>query len=94
MVIYLSFVSKHVSGAYSVLGPVLGLGLKRWKRHRPRLLYTDKESTCQCRRQGRFDPWPRKTPHAVEQLIACTTTMEPVLWSLGVATTEPAGHSY
>ena len=25
----------------------------------------------------------------VEQLIPCTTTLEPVLWSLGVATTKP-----
>ena len=36
-----------------------------------------KESTRQCRRHG-FDPWSRKTPHAVQQLSSCTTTTEPV----------------
>ena len=40
LVICLSFVSKHLSGAYSGLGPMVGLGLKRWKRHSPGLLYT------------------------------------------------------
>ena len=46
-----------------------------------------KESTCQCRKHE-FDPWPRKIPHAMEQLSPCTTTIEPVLWSPGATTTE------
>ena len=25
-----------------------------------------------------FDPWSRKIPHSVEQLILCTTTTEPM----------------
>ena len=37
-----------------------------------------KGSACQCRRP-RFDPWPRKTPHATEQLSLCPTASEPVL---------------
>ena len=41
-----------------------------------------KESVCQCR-GCRFDPWPRKVPHAVEQLSWCTPTIEPVLESPG-----------
>ena len=39
---------------------------------------SDKESACQSRRQG-FDPWPRKIPHAAEQLNPCASTSEPVL---------------
>ena len=46
-----------------------------------------KESTCHCRRRG-FDPWSRKIPHGVEQQSLRTTTAEPVLESLGAATTE------
>ena len=30
-----------------------------------------------------------KIPHASEQLSLCTTTIEPVLWSPGAATTNP-----
>ena len=55
------------------------LGLPRW--------LSGKESTCQCRRH-RLDLWSRKIPHAVEQLSPCATTIEPVLWSPGTATTE------
>ena len=44
-----------------------------------------KESACQCRIH-RFPPWFRKVQHAEEQLSLCTTTIEPVLWSLGTAT--------
>ena len=63
------------------------LGLPWW--------LSDKESVCQCRRQG-FNPWSRKIPHAVEQLSSCTTTtdlilsraQEPQLLSTGAATTE------
>ena len=44
-----------------------------------------KESACQCRIH-RFPPWFRKVQHAEEQLSLCTTTIEPVLWSLGAAT--------
>ena len=35
-----------------------------------------------------------KTPHAAEQLSRCTTTTEPVLQSLGAATTEPTHYNY
>ena len=52
-----------------------------------------KESTCQCKRH-RFNPSSGKIPHAAEQLSLCTTTIEPVLWSLGAATTEPMCHNY
>ena len=49
-----------------------------------------KESACQCRRPG-FHLWSERIPHATEQLIlcTCTTTMGPVLQSLGTTTTEP-----
>ena len=40
-----------------------------------------RESTCQCRRH-RFDPWSRKSPHAVEQLSTCPRAWEPQLLSL------------
>ena len=49
---------------------------------------SDKESSCQCRRQW-FNPWSGKIPHAVEQLSLRVTTTEPVLQSLGVATAVP-----
>ena len=39
------------------------------------------ESTCQFRGHG-FEPWSGKIPHATEQLSPCTTTTEPVLYSL------------
>ena len=48
-----------------------------------------KESACQCRRHG-FNPWSRKIP-----LSPCTTTTEPVLWSLqllALHTPEPVLH--
>ena len=41
-----------------------------------------------CRSHG-FNPWSGKTPHAVEQLSLCATTIEPVLQSSYAATTEP-----
>ena len=47
-----------------------------------------KESAYQCRRHG-FDPWSGKIPHVEGQVCPCTSTTEPVLWSLGAATTEP-----
>ena len=43
------------------------LGLPRWG-----------SGSCQCRGHE-FDPWPGKTPHAVEQLSPCAITTEPVL---------------
>ena len=46
-----------------------------------------KESACQCRRHW-FDPWSRKSPHAVKQRSLCASSSEPVLQSLGAATTE------
>ena len=51
------------------------------------------ESSCRCRRQG-FDPWSRKTPHAVEQLSLCITTTEPLFSSPRTATTEPTCRNY
>ena len=45
------------------------------------------EPTCQSRRH-RFGSWSGKIPHAVKQLSQGTTTAQPVLWSLGTATTE------
>ena len=56
------------------------LGIPWWFR--------GKESACQCRRHL-FDPLSKKIPHASEQLSLCTTTVEPVLWSLGATTAEP-----
>ena len=32
--------------------------------------------------------------HILEQQSLCSTTTEPVLWSPGTTTTEPAGHNY
>ena len=46
-----------------------------------------KESNWQCRRLV-FDPWSRKTPHAMEQLNLCATTREPVFRSPCFTTTE------
>ena len=48
-----------------------------------------KESIYQSRRHG-FDPWSRRTPHAVEQLSPCATALEPGIrnyWTW-VATTD------
>lgn len=47
-----------------------------------------KESSGQHRRFG-FDSRLGKIPLASEQLSPCNTTIEPVLYILGVATTEP-----
>ena len=41
-----------------------------------------------------FNPWSGKIPHAAEQKSTCTTTVEPVLWSLGTTTTESICHNY
>ena len=35
---------------------------------------SSKESGCKCRRH-RFNPWPRKIPHALEQLSPCATLL-------------------
>ena len=51
------------------------------------------KSICQCRRH-RFNPWSRKTPHAMKQLRLCTTTTEPVLKSPGATNTEPTCCKY
>ena len=56
------------------------LGLPWW--------LSSKEFACQFGRHG-FDPWSGKTPYVLEQLSLCPTTIEPVLWSQGTATTEP-----
>jgi len=55
------------------------LGLPWWP--------SSKEPACQCRRRM-LNPWSRRIPHAVEQLSPCAATIEPVLQSLGTATTE------
>ena len=39
---------------------------------------------CQCRGHW-FDPWPRKTPHALKQLSSCAITTEP--WYLDLYST-------
>ena len=39
-------------------------------------------------------PVPGKIPRATEQPRVCTTTAEPVLWSLGATTPEPMCHNY
>ena len=57
-------------------------GLPRW--------FNSKNSACQCRRHG-FDPWSRKTPHALEQLSPSATTTEPMLQSPCSATREATG---
>ena len=41
-----------------------------------------------------FAPWSREIPHAEEQLSLCTTTTEPVLWSLEAIITEPMRPNY
>ena len=50
------------------------------------LWLSGKESTSQHKKYG-FSSWPGGW-HAVEQLSLCLTTIEPVLWSPGAATTE------
>ena len=45
------------------------------------------QAACQCRGRG-FDPWHRRILCALEQPGPCATTVEPMLWSWGVATTE------
>ena len=44
--------------------------------------FSGKDFVCQCRRH-RFNPWSGKTLYTAEQLSPCTTTIEPVLESLG-----------
>lgn len=46
------------------------------------------ESASQCQTHG-FDLWPGKIPLATEQLSPRTPSTEPVLQSVGAATTEP-----
>ena len=58
---------------------------KKKKSRRPWWLRGE-ESAYSARRHP-FNPWSEKTPHAWEQLSPCTPT-EPVLQSLGAATTE------
>ena len=45
-------------------------------------------------RRHRFNPWSEKNPQAVGQLSPWATTVQPVLKSLGTATTDPVCHSY
>ena len=52
-----------------------------------------KKTTCQWGRH-RFNPWSGMIPYATEQLNLCAVTDEPVLWSLGIATTEPMWCNY
>ena len=46
------------------------------------------KESCQCRRHE-FNPWSRKNPRASEELRPCTTTIKPVLHSLGATAPEP-----
>ena len=43
---------------------------------------------------NRFNPWSRKIPRAAEQLNLFAITIEPVLWSLGISTTELRRSNY
>ena len=43
---------------------------------------------------NRFNPWSRTIPRAAEQLNLFAVTIEPVLWSLGIATAEPRRYNY
>ena len=52
-----------------------------------------KEFACQCRRHRSY-LWSRRSPHTMEQLSPCTATVQPVLSSLGTATTETMCLSY
>ena len=46
------------------------------------------KSTWQCRGQE-FNPWPRKIPHALEQLRLWATAIKAVLWTWGARTSKP-----
>ena len=78
--------SKHrsIKQGYYELAIKLAPGLFWW------LSGKEPMSLCQCRRH-RFNPWSGKIPHAAGQLSPCTTTIKPVLWNLGVKTTEALG---
>ena len=75
--------------------PMLGVCTYAYWKHAAGLpcWLSGKVSTSHCSRV-RFSPWSGKIPHAVEQLSPCATTTEPVLWSLGTATTEPMFLNY
>ena len=62
-----------------------GFGLPRW--------FSDKEIFLPME-ETRLWSLLWEIPHALEQLSPYTTTTEPVLQSLGTATTEPRRHSY
>ena len=63
--------------------------LAKYKNYfRASLVFSGKESTCQCKKRE-FDPWSGKIPHALEQLNLWATSVKPVLWSLGSKTTAP-----
>ena len=73
-------------------GRLQSMGLQRvghdWATSLSFWWLSGKEPACQFRRR-RFNPWSKKIPHAVKQLSLCTTAIEPMLWSLGAAATEP-----
>ena len=60
---------------------------------RTSLVGSGQKCTCQCWGH-RFHPWSGKIPHATGQLSPWATTIEPVLWGLGAATTERMLHNY
>ena len=51
-----------------------------------------KGSACQCRKHE-FNPWPRKIPHASEQLSPRTTLLK-LSSRAGGETAEPRSHNY
>ena len=80
-----SWISKP-SVKNKFLGGFLGGSVVKKKRKK-------KKSSWRCRRHG-FDPWPRRSPRAEEQLSPCTAAAEPVLQRPGAATTESLPHNY
>ena len=61
---------------------------KRWSYVGLLWWLSGRKYTCQYSRH-QFDPWSRMNPHASEKLSPCATAIEPVFYSLDVATVEP-----
>ena len=71
-------------------GELCGINIQRSGRHSNTVVclfkgnhelpwwFSGGESSCQCRRHG-FDPWSRRTPHAMGHISPCPTAVEPVL---------------
>ena len=65
-----------------------GLNIKTWNQRLP--WFRGKESACGGRRHS-FNPWSRKTPHAMEQLSLSATAIGPVPQSPGPQLLSPGG---